>query len=41
VEFEGRRLTVAEMSANRISKVVVETLEQPSAEQQVQPEKAS
>jgi putative hemolysin len=43
VEFEGRRLTVAEMSGNRISKVVVENLEQPGAEQvaQAQPEKAS
>jgi putative hemolysin len=42
VEFEGRRLTVAEMSGNRISKVVVENLEQPNTEQtQIQPEKAS
>jgi putative hemolysin len=43
VEFEGRKLTVAEMSGNRISKVVVENLEQPGAEQvaQAQPEKAS
>jgi putative hemolysin len=42
VEFEGRRLTVAEMSGNRISKVVVENLATPSVEQtEIQPEKAS
>lgn len=38
VEFEGRRLTVAEMSGNRISKVRVENIE-PADE--IQPEKAS
>ncbi|HVW77757.1 MAG TPA: hemolysin family protein [Alloacidobacterium sp.] len=37
VEFEGRKLTIAEMSGNRISKVVVQNL-QPEP---VQPEKAS
>jgi putative hemolysin len=42
VEFEGRKLTVAEMSGNRISKVVVENLATPSAEpMEIQPEKAS
>jgi CBS domain containing-hemolysin-like protein len=42
VEFEGRRLTVAEMSGNRISKVVVENLDSPGGEQVLlQPEKAS
>jgi CBS domain containing-hemolysin-like protein len=37
VEFEGRRLTVAEMSGHRISKILVENLVEP----QMQPEKAS
>lgn len=37
VEFEGRRLTVAEMSGNRISKVLVENLAEP----QLHSEKAS
>jgi CBS domain containing-hemolysin-like protein len=42
VEFEGRKLTVAEMSGNRISKVVVENLKSPADEQMsLQPEKAS
>jgi len=42
VEFEGRKLTVAEMSGNRISKVVVENQKSPSDEQVAfQPEKAS
>jgi putative hemolysin len=42
VEFEGRKLTVAEMSGNRISKVVVENLKSPADEQiPLQPEKAS
>jgi len=42
VEFEGRKLTVAEMSGNRISKVVVENVKQPDPEQlPLQPEKAS
>lgn len=39
VEFEGRRLTVAEMSGHRISKVLVENVE-PAAEM-AEPEKAS
>lgn len=37
IEFEGRRLTIAEMSGNRISKVVVQNLEP----EPLQPEKAS
>jgi putative hemolysin len=42
VEFEGRRLTVAEMSGNRISKVIVENVKSPVEEQMpLQPEKAS
>src|SRR5271155_1785824 len=42
VEFEGRRLTVAEMSGNRISKVIVENVKLPVEEQMpLQPEKAS
>lgn len=42
VEFEGRKLTVAEMNGNRISKVVVENEDVPSDEQVAfQPEKAS
>jgi CBS domain containing-hemolysin-like protein len=42
VEFEGRKLTVAEMSGNRISKVRVEDLNTPKTDQtQMQPEKAS
>jgi len=42
VEFEGRKLTVTEMSGNRISKVVVENV-QPAVDEEVplQPEKAS
>ena len=42
VEFEGRKLTVAEMSGNRISKVVVENAA-PEDDSQIalQPEKAS
>ncbi len=42
VEFDGRKLTVAEMSGNRISKVIVENLKPPDDEEQpLQPEKAS
>jgi putative hemolysin len=42
VEFEGRKLTVAEMNGNRISKVVVENLKSAGDEQMpLQPEKAS
>src|SRR5271155_3743135 len=42
VEFEGRKLTVAEMSGNRISKVVVENLTPQNDEQALfGPEKAS
>jgi putative hemolysin len=42
VEFEGRKLTVAEMNGNRISKVVVENLTPQNNEQvPFQPEKAS
>ena len=42
VEFEGRRLAVAEMSGNRISKVIVANMESPGDEQlSFRPEKAS
>jgi CBS domain containing-hemolysin-like protein len=42
IEFESRKLTVAEMSGNRISKVVVENLAPPNSGQMtLQPEKAS
>jgi putative hemolysin len=42
VEFEGRKLTVAEMNGNRISKVVVENVKSAGDEQMpLQPEKAS
>jgi CBS domain containing-hemolysin-like protein len=42
VEFEGRKLTVSEMSGNRISKVIVETLKSPTDEElSLLPEKAS
>jgi len=42
VEFEGRKLTVAEMSGNRISKVIVENVKSAKDEQMaLQPEKAS
>ena len=42
VEFEGRKLTVAEMNGNRISKVIVDNENAPSDEQlPFEPEKAS
>jgi CBS domain containing-hemolysin-like protein len=40
IEFEGRRLTVLEMSGHRISKIRIENIAPPAASQQLSAEKA-